>query len=131
MPKAKKLPSGNWRALIYVGKDENGKRQYKSFTDSSKKKAEYAAAEYMLRHKKITDKDKLTFKEAAEAYIENKENVLSPSTIRGYKSMLKADYPLLLNVRIDHLDASDLIQKQMNINAKNHSAKSLSNQFGL
>ena len=130
MPKAKKLASGNWRVLVYAGKDETGKRLYKSFTDPNKKKAEYAAAEFSVKHKKINDKGKLTFKQAADLYIERKENVLSPSTIRGYKAMLKSNYFMLLNLKIDKLSTDDSIQKQMNANAKDHSAKSLFNQFG-
>ena len=30
MAKAKKLPSGSWRVLLYVGTDENGKKKRKS-----------------------------------------------------------------------------------------------------
>ena len=48
MATAKKLPSGKWRCLAYIGKDENGKRQYKSFTADSKKEAEFLAASYLL-----------------------------------------------------------------------------------
>lgn len=129
MPRAKKLASGNWRVLAYAGKDATGKRQYKSFTDSNKKKAEYAAAEFSLKHRKLNNKGKLTFQQAADLYIENKENVLSPSTIRGYKAMLKVDYSLILNLQIDKMATDDSIQKQMNINAKTHSSKSLFNQF--
>ena len=47
MATAKKLPSGSWRCLIYTGKDENGKRQYKSFTADSKKEAEFLAAAFL------------------------------------------------------------------------------------
>jgi len=130
MATAKRLLSGNWRVLVYAGKSSDGKRQYKSFTDPNKKQAEYAAAEFALKHKKLNSKGKLTFKQAADSYIENKKNVLSPSTVRGYKAMLKVDYPLMLNEQIDKLSTDDIIQKQINENAKTHSAKSLANQFG-
>jgi hypothetical protein len=36
MATAKKLPSGNWRVRVCIGKDENGKYKYKSFTDKDK-----------------------------------------------------------------------------------------------
>lgn len=129
MPTAKKLPSGQWRTLAYGGKDSNGQRHYKSFTSESKKESEYLAAEYELKHKKPNSKEKLTFQVAADQYIEMKENILSPSTIRGYKAMLKKDYPMLLNIQVGKLDTDDTIQKQMNQNAKTHSAKSLYNQY--
>lgn len=38
MAEAHKLPSGSWRAQVYVGKDPNGKRIYESFTADTKKK---------------------------------------------------------------------------------------------
>ena len=51
MPKAKKLPSGNWRVLLYIGKDETGKRIYKSFTDKDKRKALNDATTYLVSRK--------------------------------------------------------------------------------
>ena len=56
MAKAKKLPSGNWRVNQYIGKNKDGKRQYKSFTASSKKEAEYLAAEYVLKNKTMPER---------------------------------------------------------------------------
>lgn len=130
MPKAKKLASGNWRVLVYAGKDVSGKRQYKSFTDSNKKKAEYAASEYALQHKKENSAENLTFQKASDRYIESKSNLLSSSTIRGYRIIQNNALPLLLTVPLGKLAGSDLIQQQMNENAKTYSAKSLANQHG-
>ena len=75
MAKAKKLPSGSWRVNQYVGKDENGKRIYKSFTASTKKEAEFIAAEYVMkaRHSKVPQN--ITLGEAMERYIESKSNI--------------------------------------------------------
>ena len=55
MAKAKKLPSGSWRVLVYDCTDQNGKRRYKSFTAETKKEAEYLAAEYTLKKKNKND----------------------------------------------------------------------------
>lgn len=130
MPKAKKLASGNWRVLVYAGKDIHGKRKYKSFTDPNKKKAEYAASEYALRHKKENSAENLIFQKASDRYIETKSNLLSTSTIRGYRIIQKNALPLLLPVTLGKLETSDLIQQQMNENGKKYSAKSLRNQWG-
>ena len=51
MAKAKKLPSGKWRALVYDYTDSNGKRKYQSFTAETKKEAEFLAAHYCLNKK--------------------------------------------------------------------------------
>ena len=55
MAKAKKLPSGQWRTLVYSHTEKvNGKdkRIYESFTADTKKESEYLAAEFALNKKK-------------------------------------------------------------------------------
>jgi hypothetical protein len=55
MANAKKLSKdGNWRVLVYAGKDASGKRQYKSFTESTERKANLAAMEWQEHYKAIT-----------------------------------------------------------------------------
>ena len=130
MAQAKKLPSGNWRVLVYVGKSEDGKRKYKSFVSDNKKEAEYQAAEYAYKRKKENKAENLTFKQASDRYISSKLNLLSTSTIRGYKIIQKNAVPMLLNVMLGKLVAGDLLQQQMNENAKKYSAKSIQNQWG-
>ena len=73
MAKAKKLPSGSWRVNQYVGKDKNGKRIYKSFTASSKKEAEFMAAEYVLLYKDKNSANhiNLTLGDAIDMYIDS------------------------------------------------------------
>ena len=79
MAKAKKLPSGNWRVLVYAGK-ENGKNKYKSFTAPTKKEAEFQAAQYAMERKE-RENGAMTVQEAIDRYIDAKEGVLSPSTV--------------------------------------------------
>ena len=129
MAKAKKLPSGNWRVQLYVGK-ENGKRLYKSFTAESKKAAEYAAAEYAVKLKEKSSPERIVFKDAAEKYIEDKKSVLSPATIRGYKIMVKNAYETIENERVRDLAEGTILQRWVSENTKKYSAKSLKNQFG-
>lgn len=131
MPKAKRLPSGNWRVLIYAGKDKEGKRQYKSFTSEDRKEAEFQAAEYAVSRKKENSAENWTFNKAIDKYIESKLNLLSPATLRGYRVIQRTAFSLLLNATLGKLAMTDLIQKQMNENAKTYSAKSITNQFGL
>lgn len=61
MATPKKLPSGNWRMQVYIGKDENGKRLYRSITASSKKDCIVKAA---LMDKNPKTKTKITVQEA-------------------------------------------------------------------
>lgn len=103
--KAKKLPSGSWRALVY-SHNENGKRKYKSFTAKTKAEAEMLAAEYKAGKNRLVDND-VTVKEAIDGYIKIKEPVLSPSTVRGYTGM-KHHYKPLDNKKIKTLTSKDI-----------------------
>ena len=128
MAKAKKLPSGNWRVMLYVGKDENEKRKYKSFTAETKKEAEYAAAEYAIKRKE-KPKD-MTFGEALDRYIQIKSNVLSPVTIREYKRSRRCDVPSLMGLQLSKI-TQEKIQEAINEEAANHSPKTVRNIHGL
>lgn len=128
MATAKMLPSGNWRVNLFVGM-ENGKRKYKSFTAQTKKEAEYHAALYNLTKKKVQSPEG-TVEEAIDSYISNKTNVLSPSTIRSYKSMQKNDFGPIKKLKIAELD-SQKIQLFINEFSKNHTPKTVKNVHAL
>ena len=83
MAKAKKLPSGQWRALVYDFTDSSQKRHYESFTSSTKKEAEFLAAEFAITKRK-KGKNSLTVIKSIHKYIDAKKAVLSPGTIRTY-----------------------------------------------
>ena len=130
MATAKKLPSGKYRALVYIG-TFNGKRKYKSFTAGTQKEAEYLASEYLMTNKAKNEPLSITLGEAIDVYIESKYNVLSPSTIRGYRIVQRNAFKDIVNVSLSDISSGELLQKHMNKNAKKYSAKSMKNQFGL
>ena len=130
MAKAKKLPSGKWRALVYDYTDSNGKRKYQSFTAETKKEAEFLAADYSLNKKTRQSTSDLTLYEAYTRYIESKSNVLSPSTIRGYVGCQNRDFPTLMNRKIKTITQED-IQIAINEECLNHSPKTIRNKHGL
>lgn len=78
----RKLKSGNWNAIVYLG-NKDGKKQYYSVTASTKKRAELLA---LQNHP--TSSNNLTFYDASERYLSAKSNTLSPNTIRSYKIIL-------------------------------------------
>lgn len=91
--KITRLPSGTYRTLVYLGKDEKGKKKYKSLTHKDKKKLAAIAAAYADLHRVYKAGD--SFGETADRYISDRSAILSPSSIRGYKSIakaLKSDY---------------------------------------
>ena len=91
-----------WRCLAYVGKDAAGKRLYKSFTGETKQEAERMAAEYEL-----TLNAPKTVGRAVSEYIDIKAAVLSPSTIRAYRIMLKTVFTPIAGARFDVFGSAD------------------------
>ncbi|WP_029503931.1 site-specific integrase [Lachnoclostridium phytofermentans] len=127
MAKAKKLPSGQWRTLVYDYTDSAGKRHYESFTADTKKESEYMAAEFAL-NKKSRIKIDITFKEARDKYCESKNNILSPSTINGYKQM-DTYFGCIDNIKLSKL-TQEHIQLWANEFASTHAPKTVHNAHG-
>ena len=123
MAKATKLPSGNWRCKAYYT-DEYGQYKSKSFTADSKVKAEYMADEFLLIRKHSAMPENKTLGELADRYIDTQTNILSPSTIRGYRSIRRNALTLITDIRIGLL-TTELYQRAINEYAKNHSPKSV------
>lgn len=129
MAKAKKLPSGNWRARAFIGTDSDGKKQYKSFTAPTKREAEYLAAEFLAKKKSVIREERKLM-EAYARYIEIKKNTLSPATVREYKRAAAHDFPELMSLSISRI-TQEAVQSAVNIMAADHSPKSVRNAHGL
>ena len=118
MAKAKQLPSGSWRVQVYAGKDATGKRQYLSFTALTKKEAEYQALQWQLHYKEVSrDSSAMTLAEAMEKYIQSKDGILSPSTIRGYDIIMRNHLQGLMQIRLNRITAA-MVQEAINQEAK-------------
>ena len=129
MAKAKKLPSGSWRALAYSYTDGNGKRHYESFTAPSKAEAEMLAAAFSAAKGRKAKCD-LTVAEAINGYIQAKEGVLSVSTIREYRRIQKSDYSDILRKRIKKLTSEDM-QLFVSDLSRRVSPKTVRNRYAL
>ena len=127
MANAKKLPSGMWRTRAYVGKDSEGKKQYKSFTAPTRKQSEYLAAAYLNEHRSSSAED-ITWAEAAERYIEAKA-LLSPSTLCGYESIRKTHFADWGCKKLKDL-TQKMIQKKISELSRDHSSKTVRNVHG-
>lgn len=130
MPKAKKLPSGNWRVRVFTHTDEEGKSHYKSITASSKKEAEYLAMQYS--HAKHTPQCSLdmTLREAFKKYIDSRVNVLSPSTINTYDQQARCYLQEIMPLKLSML-TDEIIQNALSYEASHLSAKTVRNISGL
>lgn len=129
MPTAKKLPSGSWRCRISVGKNENGKYTYKSFTAATKKEAERMAYEWALTEEHIKPiKSEITLKKAMEEFNENRKYTLSPSTATAYESMRKGSFKSIENFKLSELTSS-VIQVWVNEQIPKNNPKTIFNRY--
>lgn len=119
--KAQKLPSGSFRVQVTV----NGKRQ--SVTANSEDEAIYQAMLLKAGKKK---KNKRTVGECIDDYIASKENILSPSTIDGYRRYKKNNLSELCDIPLSDIN-SLIIQKHINELALTKSPKTVCNAHGL
>lgn len=129
MPKAKRLPSGSYRTQVYAGKDENGKPRYESFTAPTARESELLAAQFKADQNRKRQAD-LTVGEAIDGYINAKEAVLSPKTIREYRGMFRNYYDPIKKKSIRKLTNEDL-QLYVSSLVGTVSAKTISNIYGL
>lgn len=130
MAKAKQLPSGSWRVRIY----DNELKKQVSFTSqlegkAGKAEAELMAREYQLGRKLKREKGK-TVGECIDDYISSKENILSPSTIDGYRRTKKNNLAELCDIPLSELTQLD-IQKHINTLSLTKSPKTVCNAHGL
>lgn len=129
MARAKKLPSGSWRVQVYSYTDADGKKHKESFTAPTKAEAEMKAAQYANQKKRVRHTD-LTVGEAIDRYIKAKENVLSPSTVRGYVKMRNNNFASIENKKIKSLTSED-VQLFISDLATKESPKTVRNVYGL
>lgn len=122
--KIEKLPSGSYRV----------RKTYKGVTytvifDHKPTQKEVTQAIAAEMDKEPVKKTRLTFEDAANQYIDVKSNVLSPSTITGYHSMLRSISDEFKNKHLDDLTGID-IQKEINTIASEKTPKTVRNVHG-
>lgn len=153
MPTARKLPSGSWRCLVFshnepvfdkkgrpvidpkTGKQKE-KRIYESFTcddpgRAGKRTAEAMAAQFAAtREKRNLPASHLTFGEALDRYIEERSQILSPASIRKYRSMQRNCMKPLENYRMREI-TQDIIQAEINAASLKLAPKTIRDMNGL
>lgn len=128
MANAKKLPSGNWRAL--ASKTINGERVRKSFTASTKKEAELMATKWQVEVDESQDTNNMTLHQAFIRYIESKEHLLSPATVREYYRTADSHLKSIMGIPVSKL-TQEKIQIAIDIESIKLSSKTVHNIHGL
>lgn len=134
---ATRLPNGKYRAQVLIGTDENGKRLYKSFIENTADEADYAALTFKLGKGKRIEKRDITLRAAMRACIESKTGILSPATIRAYKSIEKnfgdfLDTPIMQVTKLSLQTAINqyMFGKRNDGKKGTRSSKSVRNAYG-
>ncbi len=122
--KIEKRASGSYR----VRKMYRGQMYTVSFDHKPTQKEAVQAMAAEL-NKVQTRHESMTFRAAAEKYMDSKKNILSPSTIRGYATIMKQISEAFLEKNIYDVSALD-VQEEINYMAKRCSPKTVRNHHG-
>lgn len=125
IPKAKKLPSGNWFIRLRFGGEEI------CVTEATEKAAIRQAtlikAEHRAGVRQAQSRETRTVRQVCEAYLDSRRAVLSPSTVRGYSTILRTRFQGAMS-----RPASQIKDWQRVVSAESGacSAKTLKNAWG-
>lgn len=122
--KIEKLPSGKYR----VRKTYQKKTYTVIFDYKPTQKEVMQSLSAEMENEKIRSAS-MTFKDAAEDYISIKENILSPTTIREYKSTISRLSDKFKQRNISDITALD-VQKEINLLSNDKAPKTVRNYHG-
>ena len=119
--KIRQLPSGSYTTQIQI----NGVR--KSITAKTEEEVLRLAREYAQT---LSNAPRATLGQLVDNYIASKQNVLSPSTINGYRKIRNKHLPDLMAMPADDI-TSEVVQFAVNDLSADHSPKTVRNIIGL
>lgn len=123
-PKARRLPSGQWFCRVRIDGKDIG------ITRPTEKAAVAEAMAVKAGIKQASERTGRTVTQSIDDYIESKSNVLSPSTIRGYRTVQRNRFRSAMNRRICDISEAQW-QRFVNEEARLCAPKTLANAWGL
>ena len=94
----RKRTDGRWEGRLYLGKDENGKNQYKTVTSKKKSECQNKLDKLIAEEEKRKRNENFKYGDCVNPTVEEWNRIyiedfctgyLKPKTISGYKSMIK------------------------------------------
>jgi len=119
------LPSGKYRAVMM----KNGKRYRITYDFKPTKRQAEADLYDMISKEPDSPNHGMTFKEAAEKYVDMKKNVLSPNTVREYALTCDRLSEWFTSLQIDQITQVE-INKMINELSAEKSPKTVRNYHG-
>ena len=132
MAKIVKTASGKFSCRLYLGMDSSKHKKYKMFTHSDKRILKSIVAEFESTNRTMASLD--TFSACLERYINDRDGIVSPSTIRGYKSIqevLKKDFADFCALSLASISRQDIQKVITDLQSKDKSGKYIKNIHGL
>lgn len=123
VPTPRRLPSGAWNVRIQV----DGKSH--SITRPTEKECLAEAMAVKAGQKQARTPDRRTLTAAIDSYIESRQNVLSPATIRGYRTIQSNRFQSAMHRRIQDISPQEW-QRIVNLESRLCGAKTLKNAWG-
>lgn len=120
--KIEKMASGKYR----IRQQYKGKRYCITLDHKPKQDEARALMDEVIGKRHVTD---MTFLEASQNYIASRENILSPSTIAGYESILRRIPEYFTREKIADIN-QQMIQTYVNESSVTHSPKTVHNEHG-
>lgn len=123
IPKARQLPSGSWFCRVRIdGKDIPITR------DTEKEAvAEAMAVKAGIMRSKVSA-NRRTVSQAIDNYIESRQNILSPSTIRGYRAIQLRRFKQMMHRELSSITQSQW-QRAVDAESRLVNAKTLTNAW--
>lgn len=103
-----KLPSGNWRAQLMIGYNDEGKRIVKSFTAPTKSEVQQMVRDYLFSREIEQEEKKITFSAWADQWYEDYETEVQPSTYWSYRFTLQTLKDHFGEAPIDSIKQKDI-----------------------
>lgn len=125
VPKVVQLPSGSWCCRVMV----NGK----SFcvTRETPQEAQQDAIRIKLGEKTAERLEKRTLSEAYQAYIASRADVLSPSTVAGYRRLNRNTFQSLMPLNASAITSRAVQGEVSRMRREGKSPKYIANAYGL
>lgn len=134
VPKARKLPSGNWFINLRLGGQNipvTRRTEKECIRAAQMIKAEHIAGKKIVCPEEAMPPQKLpTLGEMIDGYVATNSNILSPTTIRGYGTIRRNRFQELMDMSVSDISDADW-KRVVNQEAQLCSPKYLHNSWGL
>jgi integrase len=110
IPKARKLPSGTWFIQLRLGGESipvTAQTERECTRTAQLIKAEHQAGK---REAAKNASSPVTLGEAVESYISSRENILSPSTVREYRTIRNTRFQSVMMANLDDIAEKDWVE---------------------